>query len=221
MQTPFTGGLFIVIDGIDGAGKTTQCALLAQFFGERGILCALSKEPTGVAWGKKLRESAASGRLSLEDELDYFIKDRRDHIARTIQPVLDAGGVVILDRYYYSTAAYQGSRGADLAEILRVHHTFAPEPDVGIIMDIAAQGGLSRVRARGDEPNEFEDHKALDQAREIFQKLAENNSHLVLLDASQPVASLKKSVLKAVTEAALEKSAGTDSEAVVKGLFTD
>ncbi|MGK0188114.1 MAG: dTMP kinase [Verrucomicrobiales bacterium] len=219
MQTPFPGGLFVVIDGIDGAGKTTQCALLAQFFGERGILCALSKEPTGVDWGKKLRESAASGRLSLEDELDYFIKDRRDHIARTIQPVLDAGGVVILDRYYYSTVAYQGSRGGDQSEILRVHHAFAPEPDVGIIMDIPASGGLWRVRARGDEPNEFEDQQALDQAREIFRDLAAKNDHLSLLDASQSVAVLKKSVLQAVSTAALANASGSSTEQKVKELF--
>ncbi|MEZ5326435.1 MAG: dTMP kinase [Verrucomicrobiales bacterium] len=219
VQTPFPGGLFVVIDGIDGAGKTTQCALLAQFFGERGILCALSKEPTGVDWGRKLRESAAAGRLSLEDELDYFVKDRRDHIARTIQPVLDAGGVVILDRYYYSTAAYQGARGADIAEILKVHHEFAPEPDLGLIFDIAAGGGLERVRARGDEPNAFEDQDALDQARAIFKDLASKNSHMVLVDATQTVSQLKKLVIASVAKAAIAKVAGKPEEAAVCRLF--
>jgi dTMP kinase len=219
VQTPFPGGLFVVIDGIDGAGKTTQCALLAQFFGERGVLCALSKEPTGVDWGKKLRESAAAGRLSLEDELDYFVKDRRDHIARTIQPVLDAGGVVILDRYYYSTAAYQGSRGADIAQILEIHHEFAPEPDVALIFDIAACGGLQRVRARGDEPNSFEDQDALDQARAIFQDLAAKNDHILLIDATQSVARLKKAVIESVASAALAKTTGKPEEAAVRRLF--
>lgn len=219
MQTPFPGGLFIVIDGIDGAGKTTQCALLAQYFGERGVLCALSKEPTGVHWGKKLRESAAAGRLSLEDELDYFVKDRRDHITRTIQPVLDAGGVVILDRYYYSTAAYQGSRGADIAEILRVHHEFAPEPDVALIMDIAAARGLERVRARGDEPNSFEDQGALDQARAIFRELASTNDNLVLIDSSQSVADLRKAVLARVASAAVANADGSSQEAAIREIF--
>ena len=219
MKTPFPGGLFVVIDGIDGSGKTTQCALLAQFFGERGVLCALSKEPTGVDWGKKLRESAAAGRLSLKDELDYFIKDRRDHIARTIQPVLDAGGVVILDRYYYSTAAYQGARGADIEEILRVHREFAPEPDVALIMDIAAAAGLQRVRARGDEPNAFEDHDALNKSGAIFRELAARCGHLLLIDASQPVSALRKAVLAAVAAAANAKVKGLPEEAAVRELF--
>lgn len=209
----------MVIDGIDGAGKTTQGALLAQFFGERGVLCALSKEPTGVGWGRRLRESAATGRLSLEEELDYFVKDRKDHITRTIAPVLSAGGVVILDRYYYSTAAYQGARGANIEEILQVHRAFAPEPDVALIMDIAPDKGLSRVRARGDEPNAFEDAAALASAGGIFRSLAAASDHLLLMDASLPVADLRNAVLSAVKAAALAKAAGTPREAEVRDLF--
>ena len=130
MQSPFSGGLLIVFDGIDGVGKTTQSALTAQLFGERGIRCAYSKEPTSGPWGTKLRESAKAGRLSPEDELDYFLKDRQEHVQNTIRPTLDAGGVVVLDRYYFSTAAYQGIRGFDFWEIIERNEAFAPRPDL-------------------------------------------------------------------------------------------
>ena len=82
MKRPIPGGLLIAVEGIDGAGKTTVAATLAQWCGERGLLCALSKEPTSLEWGRKLRESAATGRLTLEEELDMFHKDREDHVAQ-------------------------------------------------------------------------------------------------------------------------------------------
>ncbi|MDB6134193.1 MAG: tmk 1 [Verrucomicrobiales bacterium] len=108
----------MAVEGIDGAGKTSVSALLAQWCGERGIACTYSKEPTGLKWGQELRRSAKEGRLTMEEELRLFELDRREHISRAIQPALDAGGIVILDRYYWSTAAYQGARGADVAKIM-------------------------------------------------------------------------------------------------------
>ena len=164
-------GLFIVIEGIDGTGKSTQVRRLGEWFVSRGREVVLSREPTDGPWGKKLRESAATGRLSPEDELDYFLKDRRQHVDELIKPSLAAGKVVILDRYYFSTMAYQGSRGFDPAEIRQKNEAFAPVPDHLFILDIDVDTALTRIGSRGDTANEFEQRESLQKCRDIFLSL--------------------------------------------------
>ena len=88
--------------------------------------------------------------------MDIFLKDRREHVDQVIQPALDEEKVVILDRYYFSTAAYQGAHGADPEIILSRNEAFAPQPDLLVILDVSPQTGLQRIRERGDEPNKFE-----------------------------------------------------------------
>ena len=90
-------GLLVVIDGIDGAGKTTQANLLFQAFQNSNINAILSKEPTDGKWGRTIRISALNGRLPLEEELDFFIKDREEHVETLIRPSLEKGEIVILD----------------------------------------------------------------------------------------------------------------------------
>lgn len=198
MKSILPNGLLIVFDGIDGAGKTTQAALLCQLFGARGYLCSLSKEPTSNKWGRILTKSAAEGRLSIEEELELFIKDRKDHVATTIRPTLQSGGVSILDRYYYSTVAYQGSRGSDIGEIIRQHEEFAPEPDLAIILDVSPDRGRERIFSRGDTPNEFENVHALAKARDIFIQLATERPNVILVDGNRSIAAVKREVQQLV-----------------------
>jgi dTMP kinase len=164
-------GTFIVIEGIDGTGKSTQSRRLASWFEAQGREVVVSREPTDGPWGRKLRESAASGRLSPADELDYFLKDRQQHVTELIAPALAAGKVVILDRYYFSSMAYQGCRGFDPAEIRRLNEAIAPVPDLLLILDVDVDVGLVRIGARGDTANEFEKRDSLQRCREIFLSL--------------------------------------------------
>lgn len=166
-------GLFIVIEGIDGTGKSTQATRLAEWFREQGREVVHSREPTDGPWGKKLRESAATGRLSPADELEYFLNDRRQHVEEVIAPSLAAGKVVILDRYYFSTMAYQGARGFDPVEIRRRNEAFAPVPDRLLILDLEIDSALGRIGARGDTANEFEKRENLERCREIFLSLTD------------------------------------------------
>lgn len=164
-------GLFIVIDGIDGTGKSTQVRRLGEWLESTGREVVVSREPTDGPWGMKLRESAASGRLSPEDELRYFLNDRREHVAEKIAPALAAGKVVILDRYYFSTMAYQGARGFDPEEIRRMNEEFAPVPDLLLILDLDVDRAHSRIGSRGDSTNEFEKRENLERCRKIFLSL--------------------------------------------------
>jgi dTMP kinase len=168
-----TQGFFIVIEGIDGTGKSTQARRLGDWLMARGREVVLSREPTDGPWGTKLRESAATGRLSPEAELEYFLKDRRQHVEELIAPSLAAGKVVILDRYYFSTMAYQGARGIDPQEIRRKNEAFAPQPDLLLIIDLDVDSALTRIGARGDTANEFEKRENLIRCREIFLSLGE------------------------------------------------
>ncbi len=220
MKQLIPGGLLIAVEGIDGAGKTSVAALLAQYCGERGIACVLSKEPTSLRWGRELRKSAQEGRLTLEQELELFRKDREMHVAGTIRPALEQRHVVIVDRYYWSTAAYQGARGADPARVVADHESFAPRPDVFLLLDVPVDQGLERIRRRGDEPNDFEKAAGLEKARGIFQTLAaQSPGHSLLVDASASVRDVSRRCLaKMQSLAAAKLGEGTPEHAVFMGL---
>jgi dTMP kinase len=178
---PYFPGFLIVIEGIDGVGKTTQADLLQKRLEERNVAVLRSKEPTTGKWGRMLRESAITGRLSLPEEVEAFMNDRREHVETKIMPALRSGKIVILDRYYFSTAAYQGARGLDPQELIRRNEEFAPEPDLLVLLDLEVDGGLDRVRSRGSQTDEFEQTDALRRAREIF--LGISKPYLLKIDA--------------------------------------
>ena len=191
-------GLFIVIEGIDGTGKSTQSKRLAEWFRSRGREVVLSREPTDGPWGKKLRESATTGRLSAEEELECFLNDRREHVEMSIKPALAEGKVVILDRYYFSTIAYQGARGFDPSEIRRRNEAFAPQPDLLLILDLSVESAHGRIGARGDTANEFEQRDTLSRCREIFLSLRDEPFACVI-DAEPSLNEVTADILSLVT----------------------
>lgn len=128
--------ILIAIEGIDGAGKTTQVRMLHKALERVGVPVIASKEPTSGQWGKIIKDSATSGRLSAEAELELFIKDRTEHVQNLIAPALRDGKVVLLDRYFYSTIAYQGSRGANVDAVKIMMESLFPVPDAVFILDI-------------------------------------------------------------------------------------
>jgi dTMP kinase len=163
--------MFIVIEGIDGTGKSTQAQQLAAWLREQGREVIVDYEPTLGVHGKKLRDSFVYGRLAPEEELELFLADRREHVEQVIAPALAAGKTVILDRYYFSNMAYQGAVGFDPAEIRRRNEAFAPVPDLLFILDLDVDTALSRIGGRGDTANEFEKRENLERCREIFLSL--------------------------------------------------
>lgn len=185
--------MFIVLEGIDGTGKSTQTGLLADWLREQGREVVLSREPTDGPFGRQLRESAATGRLAPEEELELFLKDRQEHVETLIAPALAAGKVVILDRYYFSTMAYQGARGFDPAEIRRRNEEFAPLPDHLFLLDLDLDTALGRIGTRGDTANEFEQRDALAKCREIFLSLTDEPfAHLI--DSNAPLDEVQRRI---------------------------
>ncbi|MGB8169025.1 MAG: dTMP kinase [Chthoniobacteraceae bacterium] len=185
MHRPNAPGFLLVLEGIDGAGKSTLGRRLAAHVCERGLVAVVSREPTDGPHGTTLRQSAKTGRLSLADELDHFLKDRAEHVTTLIRPALARGEIVILDRYYLSTAAYQGARGADPAEIIARNEAFSPRPDLVLLLDIDPLGGTGRILRRGDQPDDFEAVTYLAKVRDIFLSLPE--PFIRRIDARRPL----------------------------------
>lgn len=176
-------GLLVVFEGIDGAGKSTQVRLLAEALRRMGVPVRVDREPTDGPHGKRLRASATLGRLPAEEELELFILDRREHVTQFIEPGLCGGEVVILDRYYFSNAAYQGSRGLDWQEILRRNEGFAPAPDLLLWLDVPVEVSGQRIESRGEGGTEFEKKAALARCREIYAQI--RHPSLRRIDASR------------------------------------
>jgi len=190
-------GLFIVIEGIDGTGKTTQSKMLKQALEESGHTVVLDFEPTNGTYGKMLRDSAVTGRLSPQEELDLFHKDRQQHVSELILPELEQGHIVILDRYYFSTMAYQGQRGFDRAELRATNEAFAPEPDILFILDLPVEVALKRIGVRGDTANEFEQSDALQYCRDTFLSVSDE-PYAHVINCEQSIEEIHAAMLKIV-----------------------
>jgi dTMP kinase len=162
-------GLLIVLEGIDGSGKTTQARRLLGRLRYRGRKAVFFREPTLGKWGRAIKRMAArADSLTPEEELDLFVKDRRENVARNLEPALAAGKVVVLDRYYFSTIAYQGAKGIDARRIRRMNEAFAVRPDLVIVLDVDAGAGLARIRGRKTRDELFEREDYLARVRGIF-----------------------------------------------------
>jgi dTMP kinase len=183
LGVPLFSSMFIVFEGIDGTGKSTQVKLLAEAFRAKGREVIVSKEPTDGPHGTRLRQSAETGRLSAQEELDLFHLDRREHVETLINPALARGAVVLLDRYYFSTMAYQGIRGFDPSEIRRINEKFAPLPDLVFILELNLDLALSRIGVRDGEANEFEQRDALQKCHDVFASLTDE--FVCRIDAEQ------------------------------------
>jgi dTMP kinase len=108
--TELERGILIVFEGIDGGGKTSQAERLLGILMEKGFDTVYFWEPSDSRWGRIIREKAVQNdSLTPEEELDLFLRDRRENVEMNLKPALAARRVVILDRYYFSTMAYQGS----------------------------------------------------------------------------------------------------------------
>jgi dTMP kinase len=162
-------GSLIVFEGIDGSGKSTQARRLLRRLRASGFEAVLFREPTSGKWGRKIKRMAKqAGSLTPEEELDLFVKDREENVRKNLRPALDAGKVVILDRYYFSTIAYQGAKGISTARIRRLNERFAVRPDLVFILDIVAGCGLDRIHHRKRKDLLFERRRYLARVRRIF-----------------------------------------------------
>lgn len=155
-------GFFITFEGIDGSGKSTQARALADRIRAAGQEVVLTREPGGSPGAEAIRRLLVEGdtdRWSPETEILLFTAARRDHLERTIEPALNAGKVVVSDRFADSTRVYQGAARADLrADVDLLHdRMIGREPDLTFVIDMDPEAALSRGLARKSGEDRFED----------------------------------------------------------------
>lgn len=179
-------GLLIVFEGIDGSGKSTQCRMLADLLNKKGIANISLAEPTRGKWGMKIRQLLTKGRngISSNEELEWFMNDRREDVKQNIEPALKAGKVVLMDRYYFSTAAYQGALGFDPEKIRVDNERFAPIPDRVLIFHNSPEKSLERIESSREEKSAFEKRDYLIEVQTIFKSFTGPNIRYVSSDSS-------------------------------------
>lgn len=187
----------LALEGIDGSGKTTQAGLLAGALKQRGFKVVLTREPTSGPAGQRLRRylSGPARHLSPAEELARFVRDRREHVARVIRPALAAGRVVITDRYYYSSVAYQGALGLDPARILAENEAFAPRPHLVFILTLPPALAVARLSGSPRRlPQVSEGQDYLEQVAAIYASLT--GPHIHRVDAAASPEAIHAELLK-------------------------
>jgi dTMP kinase len=190
-------GLLIVFEGTDGTGKSTQLRLLFETLHDRGYPVLATREPTDGQYGRKIRELYLNrGKCSPEEELELFLADRKEHVNGLISPALSEEKIVLCDRYFLSTAAYQGAIGFDPETVLK-RNNFAPEPDLALLFHTPVNVGITRITsARGDTLNDFEQTENLKKVAKIFDAI--HRPYIEKVDATGSIESVHQKVMNHV-----------------------
>ena len=201
-------GSFITFEGIDGSGKSTQARKLAEHLQANGREVILTREPGGSEGAEEIRALVLQGepdRWSAETEILLFTAARRDHLERTIFPAIEAGKIVICDRFADSTRMYQGlSRGDLRGTVDQLHKLMiGREPDMTILIDMDSNTGLSRALSRQGVEERFETFGADLQAqmRAGFLSLAEEfKERFVVINGARSIDEVSVDVCQTVDD---------------------
>jgi dTMP kinase len=203
--------MFIVLEGIDGCGKSTQAHMLSDWLTSVGRSVLLTAEPTRNVIGSCVREVLASG-----EEVDpralalMFTADRYEHLKKEVEPALAAGRIVVSERYYYSTVAYQAAQGVDLQWLKDVNaYALQNKPDLAFLLDVSPSFALPKIQ---EKDKKFLDHLA--ELRKHAEEMRKQylNKRKMLRDrlnskkAADALVGFSRSLERAEDEYAQEKS---------------
>lgn len=188
-------GVLISLEGIDGSGKSAVAGRLCRELEEKGYRALCSYEPRFEEYRNLIR-SLGEDEESVYVEAMLFAADRLLHYSRIVRPALQEGRVVVLDRYYHSSIAYQGARGAPL-EWIRMLNRFVPPPDLALYLDVDPETGLGRKEGEAWDKERFQRLELLRRVRRIYLDLVEHGE-LVLVDAGRPFPEVYGEVLSLI-----------------------
>jgi len=194
-------GAFIVFEGADGAGKSSVCRRVADTLTQRGKDVAVTAEPTHDRIGAFIR-SGSAGNISQRTEALLFVADRNDHTEAIMKQVAE-GKIVLSDRYFASTVAYQSAKldgdASDRDWLIEINKDFISRPDLTILLDIDPKVGMGRVGTRGEEISKFERLDFQDQVRSNYLWLAKEFGFKVV-DASRTQEEVFEDVMRLLEE---------------------
>lgn len=186
------GPLFIVFEGIDGSGKSSLARMTAESLERKGARVTFLSEPTRGAKGLRVRELLSSPLQPDPDILmELFVEDREDDVRENIRPALEAGNIVVMDRYYHSNAAYQGASGLSFKRILRTNRDRGfPAPDRVFLLDCEPALSMARIDSRNKESgavsDSFERAEFLADVRSLYLEMKDDSFRV--LSASRDLA---------------------------------
>jgi dTMP kinase len=207
-------GALITVEGVEGSGKSTQCARLAQYLTSRGIEVVQTSEPDGTPLGLRIRAlfEADGPTPSPLTQTFLFMAARQEHVTRVIAPALTRGAVVISDRYADATVAYQGhGQGVDVQTIgeLNMLATGGVLPDLTLVLDLDPVEGMRRIRGRALDAFEKMDLAFHRRVREGYLEIARSDkSRVTVLDAGRDPNVLHADVTRAVDECLARRGGG-------------
>lgn len=209
------GGRFIVLEGGEGAGKSTQAALLGEWLERAGVRHVRTREPGGTPVGEEIRRLLLhGGDMPARTELLLLLAARAALVEAQIRPALEAGLVVVSDRFGLSSLAYQGyGRGLDVEEVRRLHEFAAGgvRPDLTIVLEVP-QGVAQARRAagrQGDDRIEAAGGEFHARVSEAYRLLARTEENVVLLDGTQPAGAVHGEIVRLVRGRFPETFSGT------------
>lgn len=169
--------LFITFEGIEGCGKSTQSRLLYDYLRRHGYDCVYTREPGGTKLGEKIRETLLHSKVAISDLAEIFLFEaaRTQIVKEIIAPALKKGKIVICDRFYDATTAYQGFAGGVPLELVNRLNTIATEdlrPNLTILLDVGIKTGLSRAKKKGPDRMEAKKIAYHKKVRAGYLKLA-------------------------------------------------
>ncbi len=189
-------GLFIVLEGLDGAGKTSIAHHLIRDLEKVGFKAVYTYEPYDSEFVKALKTRYNEFRDAYLDALTYAA-DRLVHYRSVIKPALEKGLIVVCDRYYYSSVAYQAAQGADPEWVLTVNK-YAPEPDIALYLDVDPETGLKRRKGLDTRFPEYEKLDFLEKVRRYYLWLVEKGL-LELIDATRSFSEVYQNVYERIS----------------------
>ncbi len=195
--TPRSGGYFIVFEGPDGAGKSTQAALLKTYLNGKGRSVLLTKEPTTeTEAGRKAREILNNKTpIDPEDLQKLFIEDRKEHLEKIIIPALEKGEIVICDRYFFSTFAYGYIDNPDIHKLVDLNKDFIM-PDLTLALIVDPEKCIERLKGRVGSIDHFEKVEKLRKVNEAYKMLAGTFDSLKLIDGEKTIPEVEQEIIK-------------------------
>lgn len=199
---PVAPGRFIVLEGLDGAGTTTQSALLASHLRTAGRTVIETHEPTDGLVGRLIRSALRRepGAVHLDTLPWMFAADRSDHLTRLVQPSVDAGIDVISDRYLHSSLAYQSTQ-RPFEQIWSLNEHFRV-PDLTVFVHISVEVGLSRIQRRGAVREVFEERDRLEaiavQYERVFERVQGRGDRVVRVDGEASIEDVHRRIVAAL-----------------------
>ncbi|MEF8847125.1 MAG: dTMP kinase [Candidatus Paceibacterota bacterium] len=192
-------GYFIVFEGLDGSGQTTQGKRLVDFLEDRNLQAIFTQNPTTTDMDQYSKyapriESILNGdeEVSHRELQSLFIKDRKWHIENVIKPALNEDKHVVCDRYMFSTIAYGAANGVDEDYLVRKQEDFL-KPDLTILLEVSPEVCAKRIKERGDDITIFEKEEKLKNVWEVYEKLADEYD-MERVDGTSDVSTKEKSI---------------------------